>query len=218
MANKSYTIAKELVGTRVGRWQVLSVGEEDRGNWKVLCRCDCGIERQVRSARIFSGNSKSCGCLARDNLITHGRTTNKTRHTSREYWIWNSMKNRCLNDKYKHFKDYGGRGITVCDKWLSFDGFFEDMGVKPKGMTLERIDNTKGYSKENCVWASRVIQNQNKRNNKHITAHGETHCLTEWARRLNVSHATIVGRLNRGWPEDLAVTTPKYVTLKQLSV
>jgi hypothetical protein len=218
VANQSYIIAKELVGTKVGRWQILSVGENDHGNWKVLCKCDCGTERYVRASRIREGRSKSCGCLARDSLVIHGRTTRKARHTSREYWIWNSMKNRCLNNKYKHFKDYGGRGITVCGKWLTFAGFFEDMGINPNGMTLERLDNEKGYSKENCVWASRSTQNKNKRNNKYITANGETHCLTEWARKLNISHSTIIGRLDRGWPEALAVTTPKYVTLKKLHI
>jgi hypothetical protein len=195
---------------KFGRWSVLGAAGKVRGNVLVACRCECGTERNVRLKRLESGNSKSCGCWRDDNLTTHGMTKSSVREQSREYWIWNSMKNRCGNPKYKHYKDYGGRGIKVCDRWMEFVNFFADMGEKPEGKSLERRDNDAGYSPENCYWADRATQNSNKRNNRHIVADGVSNTITEWGRVTGISHATIIARIQRGWPEDLAATTPKW--------
>lgn len=202
-------LSESSAGVKVGRWLVLGAAGKVRGNALMACRCECGTEREVRLARLQAGRSNSCGCLRDDNLTIHGRTKRSNRVQSREYWIWNSMKNRCTNPNYKHYKDYGGRGITVCDRWLDFANFFEDMGENPLGMMLERRDNEAGYSPENCYWADRQTQNSNKRNNRHIEADGITRTLTEWGRVTGISHATIIARIDRGWPEDLAATIPK---------
>ena len=215
MTNKSYTIALSLINKKVGRWTVLGVTENRSGNWLVLCECDCGTTRNVMASRLAAGNSKSCGCLSTENKITHGHTQSHRRAKSREYWIWNSMKNRCINPNYKHYKDYGGRGISLCQSWHVFENFFSDMGVKPDGMTLERIDNSKGYSPENCRWESRHSQSRNKRSNRWITADGVSMVITDWAARIGLCHSTIIARIDRGWPDHLAVTTPKYIALKR---
>lgn len=179
-----------------------------RGNILMTCRCECGVERNVRLARLQNGTSKSCGCLRNDNLTIHGRTKNSIRAQSHEYWIWNAMKNRCNNPRYKHYQDYGGRGISVCERWMEFANFYADMGEKPDGMSLERRDNEAGYSPENCYWADRKTQNSNKRNSRFIEADGVIRTITEWGRVTGISHTTIIFRINHGWPEDQAATIP----------
>ena len=106
------------------------------------------------------------------------------------------MKNRCLNSRHHAFADYGGRGITVCEKWLNFEGFLEDMGVRPAGRSLDRIDNNKGYSKENCKWATQKEQSNNKRNNHRITFMGKTQNITQWAEELGLNRNTLYGQIN----------------------
>lgn len=197
-----------IIGTKFGRWLAVEYAGKVRGNILVRCRCECGIERDVRLKRLEQGASKSCGCLRNDNLTIHGRTRKTNFKQSREYWIWNSMKNRCTNPKYKHYQDYGGRGITVCERWMEFANFFADMGEKPEGLSLERRDNAAGYSPENCYWADRQTQNSNKRNNRFIDVGGVSNTITEWSRISGIGHATIIQRIKAGWPEDLAVTTP----------
>lgn len=116
---------------------------------------------------------------------------------------------RCKNPKVKNWHDYGGRGITVCDRWLKFENFLDDMGFRPSdGHSLERRDNNAGYSKENCYWATRLEQAKNKRNNRWIEILGKRQHLAEWAREYNVDHTLIIQRINRGWTEHDAITTP----------
>jgi hypothetical protein len=134
-----------------------------KNNKKMLyATCDCGKTGEYRSDHIRSGRTKSCGCLcvesSIDRFTTHGKT-----HTT-EYNIWLSMKARCLNKNHDQYKDYGGRGITVCERWLiSFENFFSDMGSRPGKKTLDRINNDSGYSPENCKWSTRREQWENSR-------------------------------------------------------
>lgn len=211
MAGKKHSIERAVsIGQQFGFWTVIKVIDYTVKKHRVAeCRCACGAEKQVRIGKLLAGESESCGCQQRANLITHGRTTAEARETSREYWIWNSMVQRCTNEKNKGFHNYGGRGITVCDRWLKFENFYADMGPKPEGMSIERRDNDAGYSPENCCWIPRGSQNRNRRISRMITANGSEKCITEWARKLGVSHATIIARINNGWPEDKAVTLPK---------
>lgn len=129
-------------------------------------------------------------------------------HNTPAYGVWSSMRARCNNPNNPAYDDYGARGITVCDTWSKFSAFLADMGHPPPGMTLERRGNDLGYSKENCVWASRTEQGRNKRNNVLITIDGETHALSVWAERLGLKYGTIHRRLIMGWSPEDAVKTP----------
>lgn len=119
------------------------------------------------------------------------------------------MRDRCNNPRRKQWKDYGGRGIKVCERWNDFTAFLADMGERPSNKhSIERRDNERGYEPNNCYWATRTQQNHNKRNNVQITFNGETHVLTEWARRLQMSHKSISRRLKQGWSVEATLTTP----------
>ena len=120
---------------------------------------------------------------------------------------WEAMLNRCRSNKHVHYNDYGGRGIAVCDRWLLFENFLADMGSRPsKNHSIDRIDNNGNYEPGNCRWATRIEQHRNKRSNRHITAMGETHTLAGWAERTGLLKQTIRMRLERGWPDEDAVT------------
>ena len=117
------------------------------------------------------------------------------------------MKNRCINSKVTSYKNYGARGIKVCDRWLKFENFLADMGERPSDQhSIERIDNDGNYEPSNCKWATRAEQVNNKRNTRNITANGETLTLAEWARRLGCTHTAIIRRISTGMPEEIAVT------------
>jgi hypothetical protein len=122
---------------------------------------------------------------------------------------WCAMRRRCSNPADSAYPSYGGRGITVCDRWQVFENFLADMGYRPAGMSLGRIDNDQGYCPENCRWESSRQQNNNKRNNRFIEAFGESATVPEWARRLGIPHTTIETRIARGWLPERALTQPK---------
>ena len=128
---------------------------------------------------------------------------------TRLYNIWSSMKSRCLNENDPAYKDYGARGIHVCDRWMDFSLFREDMGERPPGMSLDRIDNDKGYSPENCRWANRSTQNRNRRDRRMVTHNGRSMLIADWAKETGLSVSTIWARISKGWDEALAVSTPK---------
>lgn len=131
---------------------------------------------------------------------THGMTK------SREYKSWRSMKDRCTNPNNGDFDHYGGKGISVCEEWIdSFEAFLEDMGPRPVGQTLDRIDSNKNYCKENCRWAPQLVQIRNRSCVKSIAWNGETKTIMEWASQFGISHVTLRKRL-RNWPLEKAMT------------
>jgi len=130
------------------------------------------------------------------------------KHTP-EYSVWQGMLNRCRNKHRIAHSNYGARGITVCVEWQFFTKFYRDMGPRPSSKhTLERIDNALGYLKDNCIWATRVAQNRNKRTNRVIVWQGEARCVAEWAEVLGINYKTLVWRLRYGWSVERAFTTP----------
>lgn len=132
----------------------------------------------------------------------HGHTVN--RKNSKTYMRWSAMIQRCVNKNNSRYSDYGGRGISVCKRWLSFANFLEDMGAARDGMTIERIDNNKGYSKENCRWATQYEQQANTRKSVLITYNGETRHLQAWSRKLSINPRTISSRLKKGCTVEVA--------------
>ena len=195
-------------GQTFNRWTVLSrTSNAPGGQARWLCRCECGGEGVVIGAALSNGQSKSCGCLRVETTIKrstkHGHATNGISST---YVTWAGMVDRCTNPNNKFFADYGARGISVCEQWKTFTGFLTAMGEKPKGLTLDRIDNELGYGPENCRWATTSQQARNKRNSRWITHNGQTKSLADWADESGVNYATLFGRLKRGEPIEVALS------------
>lgn len=129
----------------------------------------------------------------------------------KSYEVWRSMIARCRNKNNHAFKHYGGRGIKVCERWMMFENFIQDMGDKPTGYTLGRIDNDGGYEKSNCHWETMRQQTRNYRRNVKFTIYGETKCLTDWAESYGIDVKLVNGRIGHGWSVEAALTHPKSI-------
>jgi hypothetical protein len=194
---------KDLSGKKFGRLLVIEkIGYKNyKGIYK--CLCDCGNYSNVLYQNLTSGGTKSCGCLAKemDNAkmmqfknITHGLSK------TRLYRIWNCMTQRCINPKSTGYKDYGGRGIKVCEEWLIFENFKKDMiDGYDSNLSIDRIKVNGDYEKSNCRWATQAEQMLNTTRNRYITYKNETKTVTEWARYLGITKELIMSRLRRGW-------------------
>lgn len=170
-----------------------------------LCKCSCGNQKEIVGNSMIRGLTKSCGCLQKkivsDNFKKHGCVGSK------EYNIWKSMNQRCHNPNNSAFKYYGEKGINVCKEWRnSFETFLKDMGNKPEGKSLDRINNEDGYSKENCRWADKIQQMNNRSNNRMLTLNNTTQNLQTWAEQLNINHKVLRKRLKDGWSDEDILT------------
>ncbi len=178
---------------------------------RALFKCVCGKPFSASISHVKRGGIKSCGCMTNElrslGIRKHGACLNNGR--TKEYTAWSSLKARCTVPTHAFFPNYGGRGITVCQRWLeSFDNFLEDMGLcsDPK-LSIERIDNNKGYSKENCKWGTKMEQLMNRRNTKLYEYNGEKKSLKEWSIIFNISEDTLWGRVNKiKMPFERAIT------------
>lgn len=211
MSRVPWSVSKpeNMVGRHFGRRVVLSKAAR-HDTWNV--RCDCGTEGVARGNHLRSGAGSSCGCLKIERSAaartTHGATTKHGKST--EYEIWAGMLKRCTNPRSRYYADYGGRGITVCERWLKdFAAFLADMGRRPSAAhSLDRKDNDVGYSPENCRWATRKEQNRNRRNNLILTVNGESLPAAAWEERMGLPKGNVSHRITAGWTPSEAVLTP----------
>lgn len=175
----------------------------------VVCRCECDVFRHVDESQLRCGKTKSCGCYKVTKLLSRSTTHRNAPRSglSREYVTWAAIIQRCTNPKNPNFKTYGGRGIFVTERWLgSFKNFLADMGHRPSPKhSIDRIDNDRGYCKENCRWATHQEQCQNKRTSVYLTINGFTKNIGEWASISGVKRATILYRYHQGWDHESCV-------------
>lgn len=208
---------KPLNGIRFGRWTVLyEDGRSKSGSATWLCRCDCGTLRSVEGRSLRKGLSKSCGCVASEHRVEASRkiTTKHGGKNERLYAVWNGILERCLNPNDKHYMDYGGRGITVCEEWRDYAKFRDwalangyNPAAKHGECTIDRIDNNAGYFHDNCRWVDSMTQCNNRRTNHLLTFNGETYTISEWARITGIRKDTIRRRIMLyGWSVDRALS------------
>lgn len=203
-----------LQGQRLGRLIVLEcVGVDKYHNRMWKCKCDCGGYIITTANILKRGKAQSCGCLQKEKAAMqhyrHGQ------YKSRLYGIWEEMKRRCKDKKCWKYQYYGGKGIAVCNTWdedyLSFAEWALKHGYSDN-LSIDRIDNNKGYSPDNCRWATKREQARNRSNNVLITYNGKTQILVEWCEELNLPYSLMQSRIKKGWTAERAFTTPKLNT------
>lgn len=214
----------DLTGMVFGRWRVVGYAYAYRRNdgalrHKWTCVCECGVPGEVETRSLQAGHSKSCGCLFRQRASESciKRCTSHALSKTREYRIWASMIQRCTNPKTNAFKNYGGRGIIVCKKWLdSFEDFLSDVGIAPSGEhTLDRFPNHNGnYEPGNVRWATSAQQARNTQQNIFVTIGDKTLCVRDWADHFGISQFTIYDRIKRGRPLNESLFAPPNRGLK----
>lgn len=193
-------------GQRFGRFVILNEIQPHRKPNGALvrmfdCLCDCGCIKSVRLSSLTSGATVSCGCFHKEKAAEVGKAIHTTHGLSKTqiYFVWSAMRRRCGNPSDKRFSDYGGRGIKVCERWNnSFEAFLQDMGPRPEGGTLERIDNNGNYEPGNVRWASWKEQARNNRRNHLHTINGQTKSLAEWCEILGEPWTTVKKRVAAG--------------------
>lgn len=208
----------DLTGKRFGRLIVLKrVPNDNHGNVNWECLCDCGNKKIIRGAHLRGGLTSSCGCYNHENIVSLGKKWgghNKIhgmKH-SRLYDLWSNMKARCYNPKTDSFEWYGAKGIKVCKEWkhdfLKFYKWAMANGYK-ENLSIDRLDNTKDYSPENCKWSTMKEQQNNRSNNHIVNFNGATYTLAELADKFKIDYFLLRNRLKRGWTIERAINTPK---------
>lgn len=198
-----------MIGEKFNRLTVIrqDTGRKDKHRRYWMCACECGKWVSVTTADLRSGNTKSCGCWrsdeSKERMTTHGDSKSKL------YAVWNMMMSRCYNPKTERYPRYGGRGISVCDEWNHNYPAFRDWALShgyQDGLTIDRIDVDGNYSPENCRWITNAEQMKNMSTNRYLSHNGETHTLSDWARKVGITPATLHKRLKRGWSLEKALT------------
>ena len=190
---------KDLSGVKFGKLTQISMHKENKiAIW--LCKCDCGKTVNVRASSLLNGHTTSCGCYGKNRIGKEKRVHGGT--GTRLYRIYLNMKQRCYNQKCESYKDYGGRGITICKEWLSDFSTFQKWSLEngyKKELTIDRIDNDGGYSPNNCRWTTRKEQNNNNRHCVLLTYNGETHNIQQWSEITGLPRGIITKRYKSGW-------------------
>ena len=198
---------KDLTGMRFGRLMV--VGLADRSNtgrirWE--CKCDCGNVSKVLTHCLVSGRIVSCGCYQREKVGDMSRTHGQ--YKTRLHRIWNNMLQRCGNPKNDSYSTYGAKGIAVCDEWKDFENFYEwamSSGYADN-LSIDRIDNSKGYSPDNCHWATPQEQTDNRQCSRYVSHNGKTQTIKAWAKETGIPYQTLLNRFDKGWSVEVALT------------
>lgn len=206
----------DLTGKKFGRLLVIERRANKKGKTYWFCKCDCGNYTTVMATKLASGETKSCGCIRKENtskMFAKHHLTKKSLHNA-----WLNMKNRCDNPKFVEYKHYGGKGVTYCNEWRNFENFMFwalSNGYSDKKdangrnlLSLDRIDTNGNYEPSNCKWSTRIEQARNKTNNKRYDYEGNIYCLSALAEISPVTVDTIRLRLKKGWSVKLAVETP----------
>ena len=193
----------DLTSQKFGRLIVVERAGRRNGRTRWKCKCACGKNVIVDAYCLKSANTQSCGCLHRDLCIA--RSTKHGMARTPTYRSWWAMRQRCRHKSQSSYPNYGGRGILICERWDKFSAFLADMGQRPYGHTLDRIDNFGNYEPGNCKWSTRLQQASNTRRNFNITFNGQTLTCSEWERRLGAGAGTLKSRLYRGWPLEKAM-------------
>ena len=192
----------DKIGARYGRWGVIDFGtraSESRARPYYLCVCDCGDKREVNLRLLENGQSKSCGCLKKEKLSERSKSHGLSKH--KLYWVWHKMVKRCEDKNHRQFKDYGGRGIFICSEWRNNYILFYEWSILngyTEGLQIDRVNNNYGYSPTNCRWATRTVQQRNKRNNRWVDFFGEKWILKEISETFSINLKSIQGHLYRG--------------------
>ena len=201
---------EDLTGKRYGRLTVTGFSRcekvsssQYRYYWN--CLCDCGTEKEILVNSLRSGATRSCGCLCKERHIKkHGMST------TRLFWVWHGMMERCSNKKSLSYKHYGGKGIQVCDEWKDSTAFIKwalENGYKDN-LTIDRIDSNKNYEPDNCRWVGWKVQANNTSRNHYLTINGETKTLAQWSEFYGVPYKYVHKRVSLGWTYEEAVSRP----------
>ena len=200
---------KNLTGITFNRLYVIKrVSNDKSGRARWLCKCECGTIKVILGKHLLSRKIQSCGCLQKERVTKHKMSN------SRLYSIYRGMKDRCYNQNMPEYHNYGGRGVTICDEWLNDPSAFFKWSLEngySDDLTIDRKDNDKDYSPENCRWSTFVEQQNNRSNNTLLTKDGETHTIAEWSIILNISASTISTRLSKGYSDEEALRIEKRV-------
>jgi hypothetical protein len=199
-------VAIDMTGFRSGKLVAIAKAEgrsKKRAYW--LCQCDCGNYRIVMGKYLRHHEVKSCGCLHRQQIGGHAKHGHARQHgISQTYTTWAGMIQRCCNPKNPGYYKYGARGIRIARRWFRFENFLHDMGERPTGKTIDRIDNTGDYKPGNCRWATPKEQANNSRRVRMITFKGKTQNLSDWAKEIGITSGTLYVRL-KTWPLERAL-------------
>jgi len=203
---------KDYAGERFGRLVAVRLVERDakQNNHVWLFKCDCGKDKSARIKTVRGGHTASCGCLFSESLAARNTKHGLSRAALREYRSWKDMRARCNNPNDSDYANYGGRGISVCERWDDFAAFYADLGARPTDHTLDRVDPNGNYEPQNCRWANAGVQANNKRSNRRITIGSETKTLQEWCCHFGVGHSKVRYRLAQGWPIERAFSSEDF--------